>query len=32
MIDPLNRVLSAIGMKTLDRNLIYSTSLFWSVN
>lgn len=28
MIDPLNRVLSAIGMKTLDRNLIYSTSLF----
>jgi len=28
MIDPLNRVLSAIGMKTLDRNLIYSTALF----
>ena len=28
MIDPLNRVLSAIGMKTLDRNLIYSPNLF----
>ena len=28
MIEPLNRVLSAIGMKTLDRNLIYSTALF----
>lgn len=28
MIEPLNRVLSAIGLKTLDRNLIYSTALF----
>jgi hypothetical protein len=28
MIEPLNRVLAATGLKTLDRNLIYSTSLF----
>ena len=28
MIEPLNRVLSATGLKTLDRNLIYSTALF----
>lgn len=28
IIDPLNRVLDAIGLQTLDRNLIYSSSLF----
>ena len=28
MIDPLNRVLSSTGLQTLNRNLIYSTSLF----
>jgi DNA polymerase elongation subunit (family B) len=28
VIDPLNRVLSAVGLHTLNRNLIYSTSLF----
>ena len=28
MIDPLNRVLESIGLQTLNRNLIYSTSLF----
>ena len=28
MIDPLNRVISAIGLQTLDRNLIYSSTLF----
>jgi DNA polymerase elongation subunit (family B) len=28
MIDPLNRVLKAIGLQTLDTNLIYATSLF----
>tara|TARA_R110001592_G_scaffold192795_1_gene439704 strand:+ start:152 stop:1306 length:1155 start_codon:yes stop_codon:yes gene_type:complete len=28
MIDPLNRVISAIGLQTLDRNLVYSATLF----
>lgn len=28
MIDPLNRVLKAIGLQTLDTNLIYATALF----
>lgn len=28
VIDPLNRVLTATGLQTLNRNLIYSTSLF----
>jgi hypothetical protein len=28
MIDPLNRLLESIGLQTLNRNLIYSTSLF----
>ena len=28
IIDPINRVLEAIGLQTLDRNLIYSASLF----
>lgn len=28
VIDPLNRVLVACGLQTLNRNLIYSTSLF----
>jgi DNA polymerase elongation subunit (family B) len=28
MIDPLNRVLTAIGLQTLDTNLIYAASLF----
>jgi len=28
MIDPLNRVLKAIGLQTLDTNLIYASSLF----
>ena len=28
VIDPLNRVLKAVGLQTLNRNLIYSTSLF----
>lgn len=28
VIDPLNRVLGCIGLQTLNRNLIYSTSLF----
>tara|TARA_R110000772_G_scaffold65007_5_gene145163 strand:- start:2198 stop:3409 length:1212 start_codon:yes stop_codon:yes gene_type:complete len=28
IIDPLNRVLIAVGLHTLNRNLIYSTSLF----
>lgn len=28
MIDPLNRVLKAIGLQSLDTNLIYATSLF----
>lgn len=28
VIDPLNRVLLAVGLQTLNRNLIYSTSLF----
>ena len=28
VIDPLNRVLVAVGLQTLNRNLIYSTSLF----
>ena len=28
VIDPLNRVLTAVGLHTLNRNLIYSTSLF----
>jgi DNA polymerase elongation subunit (family B) len=28
MIDPLNRVLSAIGLQTLDTNLIYASALF----
>jgi len=28
MIDPLNRVFEAIGMQTLNRNLIYANSLF----
>lgn len=28
IIDPINRVLDAIGLQTLDKNLIYSSSLF----
>lgn len=28
VIDPLNRVLSSIGLQTLNRNLIYAKSLF----
>ena len=28
VIDPINRVLVAVGLQTLNRNLIYSTSLF----
>ena len=28
IIDPLNRVLIAVGLHTINRNLIYSTSLF----
>lgn len=28
IIDPLNRVLTAVGLHTINRNLIYSTSLF----
>ena len=28
MIDPLNRILQSIGLQTLNRNLIYSSSLF----
>jgi len=28
MIDPLNRVLTAIGLQTLDTNLIYASALF----
>ena len=28
VIDPINRVLTAVGLHTLNRNLIYSTSLF----
>jgi DNA polymerase elongation subunit (family B) len=28
VIDPINRVLTAVGLQTLNRNLIYSTSLF----
>jgi DNA polymerase elongation subunit (family B) len=28
VIDPLNRVLTSVGLQTLNRNLIYSTSLF----
>ncbi len=28
VIDPINRVLVAVGLHTLNRNLIYSTSLF----
>jgi DNA polymerase elongation subunit (family B) len=28
MIEPLNRVFTAIGMQTLNRNLIYANSLF----
>ena len=28
MIDPLNRVLKAIGLQTLDTNLIYASALF----
>lgn len=28
IIDPLNRVLVAVGLHTINRNLIYSTSLF----
>ena len=28
IIDPLNRVLGCVGLQTLNRNLIYSTSLF----
>jgi DNA polymerase elongation subunit (family B) len=28
LIDPLNRVLQSVGLQTLNRNLIYSTSLF----
>ncbi len=28
IIDPINRVIAAIGLQTLDRNLIYSSSLF----
>jgi len=28
IIDPLNRVLTAVGLHNINRNLIYSTSLF----
>ena len=28
MIDPINRVLTAIGLQTLDTNLIYASALF----
>ena len=28
MIDPLNRVLTAIGLQTLDTNLLYASALF----
>jgi DNA polymerase elongation subunit (family B) len=28
IIDPLNRVLDCVGLQTLNRNLIYSTTLF----
>ena len=28
MIDPINRILKVLGLQTLNRNLIYSTSLF----
>ena len=28
MIDPLNRILTAIGLQTLDTNLIYASALF----
>ena len=28
MIDPLNRVLKAIGLQKLDTNLIYASALF----
>jgi DNA polymerase elongation subunit (family B) len=28
IIDPINRVLAAVGLQTLDRNLIYTSSLF----
>jgi len=28
MIDPLNRVLVATGLQTLDTNLIYASALF----
>jgi hypothetical protein len=28
VIDPLNRILIVLGLQTLNRNLIYSTSLF----
>ena len=28
VIDPINRVLRATGLQTLNRNLIYSASLF----
>lgn len=28
VIDPINRVLTCVGLQTLNRNLIYSTSLF----
>ena len=28
MIDPINRILTVLGLQTLNRNLIYSASLF----
>jgi hypothetical protein len=28
IIDPMNRVLASLNMKPLDRNLIFSSSLF----
>ena len=28
IIDPMNRVLTAVGLHNIDRNLIYSTALF----
>jgi len=28
MIDPINRVLKAIGLQELDTNLIYASALF----
>ena len=28
IIDPLNRVLTSVGLQNINRNLIYSTSLF----